>query len=257
MSESNALNKTERLVELEKVIARQTFKQRGNALAEICDNKLYIPEFPDFDMYCGSRWGFRGGYGYRLIAAAKVAEELSPIGEIAKESHARELARLPKERREAVFRDALLKAQSAGRKLWASDFKETANSQNAPVIPKPRSVETKLRALWAKASEEERTSFRRWIEVMDAEIERATNVECKEDNERKYRCNACGETFEDDDEAVSLYECCGCGIQFTANASANGNHQCGECNRFASKISERGCPICDEGELEELEGGTR
>src|ERR1017187_2577693 len=66
MSESSQpahpVDKPGRLAELEKVIARQTYKQRGSALAEISNNQLYKPEFTNFDDYCVIRWGFQSKY---------------------------------------------------------------------------------------------------------------------------------------------------------------------------------------------------
>ncbi len=42
-----------------------------------------------------------------------------------------------------------------------------------------------------------------------------------------------------------------CGTRFTQDTSANGNHQCPDCNKFGSKVSDCGCPECGEGELEQ------
>jgi len=97
-------DKAQRLRTLEANIASNTFKQRGEALAEVLSSELYLPQFSSFDNYCSTRWGFKRAHAYRLIDAAKVARELSPIGDIKKESHARMLVRLPGEQREAAFR---------------------------------------------------------------------------------------------------------------------------------------------------------
>jgi hypothetical protein len=77
-------------------------------------------------------------------------------------------------------------------------------------------------------------------------------AETGEDPDR-FQCDGCGETFQDDFEALSLYECAECGTRFTRDTSANNNHQCPDCNKFAGKVSDCGCPECNEGELFELE----
>lgn len=77
-------------------------------------------------------------------------------------------------------------------------------------------------------------------------------IETTDESETGFECNSCGETFADDSEAVSLYECAECGNTFTRETSANDNHQCPDCNKFGSKISDMGCPSCNDGELEEI-----
>lgn len=87
-----------RLAELEAVVDRglQTFVEVGRALGEIRDRKLYRQTHSTFEDYCRERWGFSRSRGYRLIEAAEVAELVSPIGDIANEAQARELAPLVK-----------------------------------------------------------------------------------------------------------------------------------------------------------------
>lgn len=70
-----------------------------------------------------------------------------------------------------------------------------------------------------------------------------------------FTCNACGEEFDTNDDAVTLYECADCGNRFTRETSADGDsHRCPDCNKFGAKVSEQGCPECNEGEL--VEGET-
>ena len=297
MSESSQpahpVDKPGRLAELEKVIARQTYKQRGSALAEISNNQLYKPEFTNFDDYCVIRWGFQSKYGYRLIIAAEVAEELSPIGDIATESQARELAKVAKEKREAVLRAALLKAQLAGRKLSAKDIAAAANPQTSSGTAKPASVVKKLRDLFGKASADERTQFLGWVEMMDSEMERAMSLEpAKPDESAKPAEPAeaaeaarpaqpaepakptepaeSAEPAEPTDEAQDQFECDSCGETFADDADAviiyecgecgtftsdeSSSNQCPSCNKFAAKLYDCGCPSCSNGELVEVGG---
>lgn len=71
-----------------------------------------------------------------------------------------------------------------------------------------------------------------------------------------YICQSCEEIIPEDraDEAGPLYECGDCGTQFTRANSANDNHQCPDCNKFASKLADRACPDCEEGALDEQDG---
>ena len=72
-----------RLSELESVIERgkQAFIEVGNALDEINTKRLYRECYVSFKEYCASKWGFSRQQGYRLIDAAKIAAEVSPIGD--------------------------------------------------------------------------------------------------------------------------------------------------------------------------------
>lgn len=70
----------------------------------------------------------------------------------------------------------------------------------------------------------------------------------EEDTTQIFQCVECHEFVEDDDGP--LYECSEDGTIFTRGSSANDNHQCPSCNKFASRQAEHGCPECQQGELE-------
>jgi hypothetical protein len=97
------------LATCEETIARglQTFTEVGQALARIKAQKLYRASHDSFEAYCKDRWGFARAHAYRLIDAAKVAENVSPIGDIPKESQARELARLPTAQQQDAWKEAI------------------------------------------------------------------------------------------------------------------------------------------------------
>lgn len=72
-----------------------------------------------------------------------------------------------------------------------------------------------------------------------------------EQQEDQFKCDSCDETFDSEDEAVSLYECGDCGNRFSQETSADGaGHRCPDCNKFGAKVSDMGCPSCNEGELQ-------
>jgi len=99
-----------------------------------------------------------------------------------------------------------------------------------------------LKELWGQATEAERKTFLAW--AMPGQIDEGDQPE------PEWECGSCGGTFDNERDAVALYECGECGTQFTQETSANGKHQCPDCNRFGRKISDLGCPECNEGELE-------
>ncbi len=95
------------LEQLEKVIATgyTSYIDVGKALKEIEEKKYYQIKYDTFEAYYSDRWEFKRAHAYRLINAAKVIENLSPIGDILPitESQVRPLTRLktPEKQREA------------------------------------------------------------------------------------------------------------------------------------------------------------
>jgi rubredoxin len=255
---SNAAVTVRQLTELEKDVVLNSFKERGAALAVIKENQLYLPAFSSFDDYCQERWGFERTYGYRLIEAAALARAMLPTGNIKRESHARALLELPEEARETALRAGIARARADGRPLKASDLviepptttptaaTPKASDKDSKVVPGDAPLQSQLRALWAKADPADRKSFLGWIQ---AEPEKRVKEEAFH-----FRCTQCGETYEDDSVAVRRYMCGSCGTEFTADETVSQNNQCPDCNRFAQLASDHGCPECEHGEIEEVEG---
>jgi hypothetical protein len=78
------LTSTEReeLDRCEAVIARglRNFVEVGNALALICEQRLYRQEFPTFEDYCRERWDVSVAYAYRKMQAARVVTGCARAG---------------------------------------------------------------------------------------------------------------------------------------------------------------------------------
>jgi hypothetical protein len=92
-----------RLSELEKRI-KQGLGDARFCLLAIRDEKLYQTKFKSFEAYCKETWDISRSRAYQLIEAAEVAKDLSTNGrQITSERQARELARVPQEKREEVF----------------------------------------------------------------------------------------------------------------------------------------------------------
>lgn len=101
-----------RLAACEAVISAgmQTFRDVGAALLEIRDEKLYRMDYETFADYLQQRWRIKSSQGYRLMAAAQVVQDLSPIGDIlpTNEAQARPLVQLPTaEERQEVWKEAV------------------------------------------------------------------------------------------------------------------------------------------------------
>lgn len=71
------------LKDCERVIKRGwgTFVEVGRALSTIRDKQLYRADHKTFEAYCRQRWQYGRSYAYRLIGAAEVVDDLSPIGD--------------------------------------------------------------------------------------------------------------------------------------------------------------------------------
>ena len=114
-----------RLAQLEAVIKkyRQDFYSVGKALKEIRDARHYHKlSFKSFESYLRLRWDMGRSQAYRLIQAAYVIDNLSPIGEI-----------LPKN--EAQVRPLTKLDAFTQRRLWR-DFLKTGEKQSALNIKK-------------------------------------------------------------------------------------------------------------------------
>ena len=80
-----------------------------------------------------------------------------------------------------------------------------------------------------------------------------SEVESKIETVQVYKCMECEEISEDAGD--QLYECGNCGIMFIRGNSADGaSHRCPDCNKFSSKVADRSCVDCEEGEVEEITG---
>ena len=163
-----SLDESTRLIELEKVIetGQQSFIEVGNALGEIRDAGLYRSDYTSFDEYCQKKWSFTKQHAYRLIQCAPVAESNLQVTSL---NQARELVKVPKEKRATVIKVAAAQAQSEGRKLAAKDIVQAAvpppppaeaADQLPPKIMCPRAkTKHQLQCWYFKAKPQKRGEF--------------------------------------------------------------------------------------------------
>ena len=135
MSLAVQLEKEERIIER----GQRTFIEVGNALARIRDQGLYkAAAFDTFERYCSERWGFQRAHAYRLMEAAGVVTEVSPMGDTpVNERQARALAAVPTEERAQVWEEVQQVAADREVPVTARLIKEVANgnedrSEEAP-----------------------------------------------------------------------------------------------------------------------------
>jgi hypothetical protein len=103
------INEKARLVELERTIGKglANFVLVGWALLEVRDARLYREGFGSFEQYCCEKWGLGKVRAYQLIRGAAVVKALPQDGPLpANEQQARELGRLPEEKRQPVWEAA-------------------------------------------------------------------------------------------------------------------------------------------------------
>jgi hypothetical protein len=107
----------QRLAQLEAVIKtyRQDFYSVGKALKEIRDGRYYLKlSFKSFESYLRLRWDMGRSQAYRLIQAAGIIDNLSPIGDVLpqNEAQARALNKLDLFSQRRLWRE-FLKTQKA------------------------------------------------------------------------------------------------------------------------------------------------
>ncbi len=100
-----------RLQELESIVEKglQTFYEVGKALDEIREQKLYRETQKTFEAYCQDKWGIARRTADRFIGAARVMENLRPMGlkSPANERQVRPLTGLSPELQLEIWQEAL------------------------------------------------------------------------------------------------------------------------------------------------------
>ncbi len=139
MADELSLSEAEQLISLEAIIETglQTFVDVGQALMEIRNRRLYRGQYGNFEEYCRERWGFRRAHAYRMIEAAQVVANLSPIGDTlpANEAQARPLTGLPAEWQREVWQKAVETAP--GGRVTAEHVQRVVEGMTAPRIDPP------------------------------------------------------------------------------------------------------------------------
>lgn len=97
------------------------FVRVGNALLRISDKRLYRGEYSTFEEFCQKKYEMSASRAYQLARGAEVVNALPKESQQIVESQARELAKVPAEKRLKV-----LKVAEAKGKVTAKTIKEAA-----------------------------------------------------------------------------------------------------------------------------------
>jgi hypothetical protein len=164
-------NEVADLLRLEAVIRRgvAVFVEVGSALMEIRDKRLYRGQFPTFEEYCRDRWQLQRAYAYRLIEAAGVVANLSPMGDIlpTNERQARPLTQLEPEAQRAAWAAAVESAPEG--KVTAAHVAATVAQMSsigdkAPVVaPAAPVVEERLPGAFIKPAASDFAVTPAWV----------------------------------------------------------------------------------------------
>jgi hypothetical protein len=102
------------LDELEAVISAglETIEHVGNALLTIRTRKLYRDGYETFETYLNERWKMSVDYCKKLVDAATLCKEIRSVGLPAptREAHARELRKVPTDKRSEAWQETLAAA---------------------------------------------------------------------------------------------------------------------------------------------------
>lgn len=156
--------------QLEKIIekGKLSFIEVGTALLIIREEKLYKDTFRTFEEYCQERWGFQRNYANRLIASAKVVENLVPIGtkKPTSESQVRPLTHLKPEQQKQAWEKAIETTPEG--KITAKHIEKIVDEMEGNESDEPEEIEDtpavkQLKRYWIIANEDEKEIFLNWI----------------------------------------------------------------------------------------------
>jgi hypothetical protein len=119
-----------------------TFIEVGNALSRISTSRRYRATHSTFAAYVEDTFGISVSYAYRKIEAARVADVVSPIGDIPNEAQARELSGL----NEPQIREAWHNVVHEGQQATAASVRE-ARAQVVRPLPRNQTPERRRRPL--------------------------------------------------------------------------------------------------------------
>lgn len=133
--ESRTLRDNESIIER----GLSTFYEVGAALLTIRDGRLYRATHKRFEDYCQERWKMARDYANKLIRASELAADLdTKVSKPTSETHARPLAKLPREKRAEVWERAVETApiENGQPKITAKHVEKVVAKELEPEKPK-------------------------------------------------------------------------------------------------------------------------
>lgn len=114
------------------------FMRVGVSLFELNALEVYKETHKSFAAFVADEFGIEKSHAYRLIEAAKVESNLSPIGDTflkpTSESQYREIAKAPPEKQAEVVKAVAEICQQEERKPTASDYKKAVEEATSPKV---------------------------------------------------------------------------------------------------------------------------
>lgn len=119
-----------------------TFYAVGDALVAICNQKLYRADYPTFEAYCAQKWNIGRASAYRMIDAANVKKNLSPLGDTIplpqNEAQVRALKAAPPEKQADIWQKA--QSTAPGGKVTANHISQVIQMEIPAPDPEPEPV---------------------------------------------------------------------------------------------------------------------
>lgn len=128
---------TRTLKQHEEIIAdgMKSFLYVGQSLMAIRDQKLYADDYETFEAYCKGRWNLAKSHAYRMIDAADVVADLSPIGGRFAKSAKADAAPMPTNERQARALKDAADTPEERREVWAKAVEVAPkNAAGEPVV---------------------------------------------------------------------------------------------------------------------------
>jgi hypothetical protein len=107
---------------------------------DINERRLYRATHSTFQEYCADKWNMTAARAYQLCDAAEVMKSLPPGTStiVDNEAKARELAKIPSEKRVEVLNRVETKAKATRKKATAKDIREAAGTEDPAVIQRSK-----------------------------------------------------------------------------------------------------------------------
>lgn len=141
-NEQKALQDCEHII----AVGMTNFREVGEALTRIRDERLYRVTHKSFEAYCKEKWDFGRIQAHRMIEANKVAKSVTKLVteiEPERESQTRPLAALPESEQPAAWSEAVESA--GGKQPTAKQVKEAVEKRTKPEPETKDPLEPKVR----------------------------------------------------------------------------------------------------------------
>lgn len=112
-----------------------SFVEVGASLMAIRDQQLYRETHKTFEAYVKGKWDFTRDYAYKLIAARDVVENVDHgIQKPTSERQARPLTELPAEEQPKAWKEAVRRAEEAGKPVTAAIVEEVVEEMKGDTV---------------------------------------------------------------------------------------------------------------------------